>query len=80
MKFILTKKQFEFLLTLENVTSFISNQVTEKSNVIFIVNDVSSFQDIIYFNVVEDGMDKEGAVNSKGRKIYEIYDILLAQI
>ena len=61
MKFILTKKQFDFLITLDNVNNFILKHSFENNNAIFFVDDISSFQDIIYFNVVEYGMDKEGA-------------------
>ena len=50
------------------------------NNAIFFVDDISSFLDIIYFNVVEYGMDKEGAINSKGKQIYTVYDELLSQI
>lgn len=80
MKFILTKKQFDFLITLDNVNNFILKHSFENNNVIFFVDDISSFQDIIYFNVVEYGMDKEGAINSKGKQIYTVYDELLSQI
>ena len=75
MKFILTKKQFDFLITLD-----ILKHSFENNNAIFFVDDISSFQDIIYFNVVEYGMDKEGAINSKGKQIYAVYDELLSQI
>ena len=72
MKFILTKKQFDFLITLDNVNNFILKHSFENNNAIFFVDDISSFQDIIYFNVVEYGMDKEGAINSKGKQIYAV--------
>lgn len=80
MKFTLTKKQFDFLITLDNVNDFILKKSFENDNVIFIVDDISRFQDVIYFNVVEYGMDKEGAINSKGKQIYDIYDEILSQI
>ena len=80
MKFTLTKKQFDFLITLDNVNDFILKKSFENNNVIFIVDDISRFQDVIYFNVVEYGMDKEGAINSKGKQIYDIYDEILSQI
>ena len=80
MKFTLTKKQFDFLITLDNVNDFILKKSFENNNVIFIVDDISRFQDVIYFNVVEFGMDKDGAINSKGKQIYDKYDEILSQI
>ena len=44
-----------------NLRNFILKHSFENNNAIFFVDDISSFQDIIYFNVVEYGMDKEGA-------------------
>ena len=63
-----------------NLRNFILKHSFENNNAIFFVDDISSFQDIIYFNVVEYGMDKEGAINSKGKQIYAVYDELLSQI
>lgn len=81
MKFKLSKKQYQFLLSLNDIDKFIAKSVsTNDDNVLFEVDDVSKFQDEIYFNVVDDGMDREGKVNDLGEKIYNIYDELLYQI
>ena len=80
MNFKLTKKQFNFLKTLNGVSKFIFNETFKEESAFFDVTDLSAFQDEIYFNVVEDGMDSEGDINKKGNDIYLIYDTLLAQI
>lgn len=80
MKFKLSKNQYQFLIALSGVSGFIVESEVEDDTVIFEVSNTSDFQDEIYFNVVEDGMDKEGKVNSLGKQIYNIYDILLSQI
>lgn len=80
MKFKLTKKQFNFLNALNGVSNFILNKTVDDNSISFEVSDVSGFQDEIYFNVVENGMNSEGDVNKFGKEVYLIYDTLLAQI
>lgn len=80
MKFRLTKEQYDLLISLNEVSKFIYNATFENKNMYFYVYDISRFQDQIYFNIVEIGMDSEGAVNQQGRELYAIYDTLLAQI
>ena len=80
MKFTLPVRQFDTLNSLNGVNDFISQIQYGTGSVEFEVSDVSGFEDEINFNIVEDGMDREGLVNSKGREWYIIYDTLLAQI
>ena len=89
-KLELTQEQFEILLRLNNVKNFISNfsKKTEYKNnsvayseyYIIEVKDISGFQDEIYFNIVENGMDKNGKVNEYGKKVYDLYDAILTQL
>lgn len=89
-KLELTQEQFEILLKLNNVKNFISNfsKKTEYKNngvvyseyCIIEVKDISGFQDEIYFNIVENGMDKNGKVNEYGKKVYDLYDAILTQL
>lgn len=89
-KLELTQEQFEILLKLNNVKNFISNfsKKTEYKNnsvsyseyYIIEVKDISGFQDEIYFNIVENGMDKNGKVNEYGKKVYDLYDAILTQL
>lgn len=80
MKFSLPTKQFNTLKSLNGVSNFISTIQYGTASVDFEVSDISGFQDEIYFNIVEDGMNKEGLVNAKGKEWYQIYDTILAQI
>lgn len=80
MKFTLPIKQFDTLQSLNGISGFLSRIQRETSIVNFDVSDVSGFQDEIFFNIVEDGMDREGAVNAQGKEWYHVYDELLAQI
>lgn len=80
MKFTLPIKQFDTLQSLNGISSFLSRIQRETSSVNFEVSNVSEFQDEIFFNIVEDGMDREGEVNAQGKEWYLIYDELLAQI
>lgn len=80
MNFILTKNQYEVLSSLKSVKAFLSNSVSDEKNVSFVVEDISKFQDEIYFNIVEVGMNEEGAVNDRGKELFLIYDLLLNQI
>lgn len=79
MKFKLTTNEFKFLISLNGINEFIVHQKTDDNITCFEVSDISGFQDEIYFNIVENGMDRDGDVNSTGNQIYYIYDKLLFQ-
>ncbi len=79
-KLELTKEQYEILIKLNNIKNFILKYSADSEYCFIEVNNVSAFQDEIYFNIVEEGMDQNGKVNEYGRKVYDLYDAILVQI
>ena len=90
----LTKSEFNILKSLNGIMKYLSdiallgNGVEDKSGVILNESDVrfticnddlSKFKDDFYFNIVEEGMDREGKVNEYGKQLYAIYDKILFQ-
>ena len=90
----ITISEFNVLKTLNGVMEYLSdiamldNGVKDKSGVIlnegevhFTISedDLSKFKDDFYFNIVEEGMDREGKVNEYGKQLYKIYDKILSQ-
>lgn len=78
----LPKKDFDFLcdymeLSSKKIISYIFE--SESNTVIFQVDDYSDFQDMMNFDIINDGMDNQDTVNKLGMQMYRIYDIILTQ-
>ena len=89
----LTKSEFNILLSLKGIKKYlsdiavfddgeeISGVIITEGEVQFAVedDDLSRFKNEFYYNIVDDGMDREGQVNEYGKQLYEIYDKILFQ-
>lgn len=80
MIFKLLKDQYNILSSLEGMNDFISSPYEDNEYILFTVDSISDFQDQFFFNIVENGMDREGNVNDYGKQLYDIYDNILEQI
>lgn len=81
-KLKLPKKDFDFLRDYMELASKEIISYTFESgsnNVIFQVDDYSNFQDMMNFDIINDGMDNQDTVNKLGIQMYRIYDIILTQ-
>lgn len=79
---ILEKEKYSFLINYMPLSSKCiesSKSVSENNTVAFNVKDFSDFQDMMNFDIVNDGMDNQDTVNELGKKMYQLYDIILAQ-
>lgn len=89
----LTKTEFNTLKSLKGIMKYlseiavfdngeeISGIIVTEGEVQFTIedDDLSRFKDEYYYNIVDEGMDREGQVNEKGKQLYEIYDKILFQ-
>ena len=89
----ITKSEFNILSSLKGVMKYlsdiavfdngeeISGIIITEGEVQFAVedDDLSRFKNEFYYNIVDDGMDREGQVNEYGKQLYDIYDKILYQ-
>lgn len=78
----LSKTDFDFMLNNMELTAkcIISYELdSESKNISFLVEDYSDFQDMVNFDIVNTGMDNQETVNEQGKRMYQLYDIILAQ-
>ncbi len=77
----LNKKDYDFLVNNMELSekSIISSAPYDENTMTFQVEDYSDFQDLMNFDIVNDGMDDQNTVNERGKRMYQIYDKILAQ-
>lgn len=81
-KLRLSKSDFEFLSSYMELSSeCVKSPTTDGKDgfVEFQVEDYSDFQDLMNFDIINDGMDNQNTVNELGKRMYQIYDKILIQ-
>ena len=76
----LKKEDYEFLaIYVPEIEEYAENKTTDSRFVHFNLNDdnYGNIQSDINDSIVEYGMDNQDAVNEVGKKLYQIYDLLI---
>lgn len=81
-KLRLSKSDFDFLSSNMELSKECVKLPTPENKGDFIefqVEDYSDFQTMMNFDIINDGMDNQNTVNELGKRMYRIYDKILAQ-